>query len=322
MTTRTRKPSPDASAAQLAGHDGFSIISDEKLLQIYSTMVKCRQLEKRVRPLLEDGKRAGKDKAASGHEAAAVSVTIDLLAGDTIAPAPLDFLLNFIKGASLESVFREVSARTSGPASIAAQLEAAGTAALANKTKKNGKVVIAFLGDLPASLDVLDEALNFAGVHQLPILFVCRNGAASRPGSLKKKAKPEELALKAHTYGVPCIAVDGNDAVAVYRVATESIAHARRGNGPTLVECRTLDWPAQPKIGSGKPGSPIASRRRKTCDPIKSMEDYLTRKGLFSKEIKRKATAGFGDELDAAIAAAQSSPSPTRRSSNALARRP
>ena len=304
MTTRTRKPSPDAHAAQLTGHGGFSLITNQKLLQIYSTMVKCGRLEKQVRLLqknkhLKMNKRTGNSKASLGHEAAAVAVAIDLLSEDIIAPAPLDFLLNFIKGAPLTSVFRETLAGTSGALPLAVQIETAGAAAMANKTKKNGKVVVAFLGDLPASPDFLEEALHFAGIHQLPILFVCRNGAASPPRSLKKKAQPEDLARRAQAHGVPFIPVDGDDAVALYRVATESIAHARRGNGPTLIECKIVDRLPHPKLASG---------RRKAGAPLKNMEEYLTRKGLFSEEIKRKAADEFDGEMEAAIAAARSYP--------------
>jgi TPP-dependent pyruvate/acetoin dehydrogenase alpha subunit len=322
MTTRTRKPSPDANAAQLAGHDGFSLISNEKLLQIYATMVKCRQLEKRARVLLEAGNRTADGKASTGHEAAAVGVAIDLLAGDTIAASSLGFLLNFIQGAPLKRVVRRMSGRTAGARTIGAQLKAAASTALANKTKKNGKVVVAFLGDLPASLNFLEEAFNFAGVHQLPILFVCRNGAEFRSRSRKKTDMPEDLALKAQAYGIPCIRVDGDDAVAVYRVATESIAHARRGNGPTLIECKTLTWQTLAEAGPAKRRVPIAAKHRKASDPIQNMEEYLTRKGLFSKEVKLKAAAGFGTELEAAIAAAQSSPAPVRRALLAPPRRP
>jgi TPP-dependent pyruvate/acetoin dehydrogenase alpha subunit len=250
-----------------------------------------------------------------------VGVAIDLLAGDTIAPSPLGFLLNFIQGAPLKSVVRRMSGRTSGPSHLAAQLKAAGSAALANKTKKNGKVVVAFLGDLPASLDFLEEAFNFAGVHRLPILFVCRNGAASKSASLKKTVQPEELALKAQACGIPCIPVDGNDAVAVYRVATESIAHARRGNGATVIECKTLAGQTLAEAGSAQRRAPLATKRKEPGDSLRNMEEYLMRKGLFSKEVKLKA-AGFGTELEAAIAAAQSSPAPVRRALLAPPRRP
>jgi TPP-dependent pyruvate/acetoin dehydrogenase alpha subunit len=109
--------------------------------------------------------------------------------------------------------------------------------------------------------------LSFAGVHDLPMIFV------SHP-------KPVNTKLQAQAYAFPTIAVDGNDVVAVYRVACEAIAHARKGNGPTLIECQTL-----PSNG----------------DPILNMEQYLRRKGLFREELKKDVTVKFGKALDAAI---------------------
>ena len=84
--------------------------------------------------------------------------------------------------------------------------------------------------------------------------------------------------------------VDGDDAVAVYRVATEAIAHARRGGRPTLIECKP--WP----LADAQPG-----KRRKPTDPISNMETYLTRKGLFDKKFKSAVTTAFRRELNAAI---------------------
>jgi pyruvate dehydrogenase E1 component alpha subunit len=84
--------------------------------------------------------------------------------------------------------------------------------------------------------------------------------------------------------------VDGNDVVAVYRVATESIAHARKGNGPTLIECMI--------------------ERSKAHDPIRKMERYLKRKGLFSREMKFEVINGFTKHLDASIKAVRRSPFP------------
>ena len=85
--------------------------------------------------------------------------------------------------------------------------------------------------------------------------------------------------MKTKACSFPVIAVDGNDAVAVYRVASEAIAHARKGDGPTLIECI----------------------RTKAGDPLLNMEKYLVRKGLFSEEFKRKVAAGCSEKLDAAL---------------------
>jgi TPP-dependent pyruvate/acetoin dehydrogenase alpha subunit len=122
----------------------------------------------------------------------------------------------------------------------------------------------------------------------LPILFVCQNSLPTKPGSLKRQTRVEEIAAQA--CGFPAIPVDGGDVMAVYRVATEAIAHARKGNGPTLIECR--------------------AERSKAHDPILKMEAYLTRKCLFSEKLKLEVATSFTKELDAAIEAAKASPFP------------
>jgi pyruvate dehydrogenase E1 component alpha subunit len=119
-----------------------------------------------------------------------------------------------------------------------------------------------------------------AGTRNLPILLVCHSSSDC-----------DEICLKAQESGFPGVSVDGDDAVAVYRVATEAIAHARRGSGPTLIDCKP--WP----LSGHKPG-----HRQAAGNPIPRMEEYLTRKGLFNKKFKSKVTADFRRELDAALA--------------------
>jgi pyruvate dehydrogenase E1 component alpha subunit len=117
-----------------------------------------------------------------------------------------------------------------------------------------------------------------AGAKSLPILFVCHCGHDA-----------EDISLQAKNYGFPAVTVDANDAVALYRVATEAIAHARRGSGPTFIECK-------PWSLSGPGSSPRAT----AGNPILNMEKYLSRKGLFNKKLKSEVTANFARELDAA----------------------
>ena len=117
--------------------------------------------------------------------------------------------------------------------------------------------------------------MRIAGKRNLPILLVCHNDT------------DVDICQQAEDCGFPGVTVDGDDAVAVYRVATEAIAHARRGSGPTLIECKP--WPlAAPSIG----------RRSKPIDPILNMETYLVRKGLFDKKFKSAVVAAFRRELD------------------------
>lgn len=247
------------NAAALAGNHGFSLISNEKLLQIHAAMLRCRLLAERLRLLAEQGALVGFLKPQLGLEAVAAGVIIDLLPGDKVFPARDNPIVNLLKGEALETFLT----RTAKPR--ASQLNQAVRAAMKNKKTKNGKIVVAF-ADGEASFPA--EALEAARTQKLPILFLCRKSVLSA-----------DVVLKAGK--IPLLPVDGNDAVAVYRVATESITHARRGNGPTLIECIFAPSEAH--------------------DPISKMESYLTRKGLFDEELKRSAAAAFMHELDAAI---------------------
>jgi TPP-dependent pyruvate/acetoin dehydrogenase alpha subunit len=114
------------------------------------------------------------------------------------------------------------------------------------------------------------------------MLFVSHSNLATGPviGEVQSRRKANDL--KAQQYGIPSIPVDSSDAVAVYRVATEAMAHARKGNGATLIDCVTFSLDGN-------------------IDPIAKMEAYLSRKGLFREALRREVAAGFTRELDAAV---------------------
>ena len=252
MTTETK----EQNAAALAGHDGFSLISNEKLLQLYSTMLKCRLLAERAQPhYLHD--------ALIGHEAAAAGVLLNLLPEDAVA-APSNLIVNFIKGEPLNNLFDHVARPD-----FAAQLKLVLSAAQAGKTAKNGKIAVVFSN---SDSGPWRDALTQDSVERLPILFVFQANPTAEP-----------LHQNLVAGGLPQIAVDGNDVVAVYRVATEAITHARKGNGATLIEC-LFD-------------------RSEAHDPILKMEAYLTRKGLFREEWKLELASSFTRKLDATIEA-------------------
>jgi pyruvate dehydrogenase E1 component alpha subunit len=182
--------------------------------------------------------------------------------------------------------------------------------ALANKMKKNDNIAVAFSGDGSTSLGFWHEALNFAGVHDLPIVFVCQNNLWAESVNLSLQTKVPDISTNAQAYGFPGITVDGNDVVAVYRVAQEAIARARRGQGPTLIECKTYRWYGHSEIDPAKYRDPEEVERWKAKDPIANMEKYLAAKGLFTAEWKQEIVDGFNNELDAAIEIAEQSALP------------
>jgi TPP-dependent pyruvate/acetoin dehydrogenase alpha subunit len=240
-------------------------------------MVKCRALEERVQILFPRSKLTGKRGFAS-REAVAVGVALDLLPEDTVAASPGDLVVNFIwneiQGEPLNMIFARLNSRAARP-SRAAQFKLATIAAQANKAAKNGKIAVAF-STIGSGLS--PQALKAAGDRQLPILFVRQTRLPAEPPRGNKQTGAAEIS------GIPDIPVDGSDVVAVYRVSTEAITHARKGNGPTLIDC--IFEPSEAR------------------DPLLQMESYLTRKGLFSEEWKCQVAAAFKRELDDAVEAA------------------
>ena len=228
-----------ASMTEFASADrGFSLISNRKLLALYFAMMECRRIAEGSQG---KGRRASAD-SIFGHEAAAVGAAIDLLADDTIA----------------STLRPEAALKAINPlASFAPELALAARAALAGKN--NRSVSLFLLSSKHAAQSSWLRALTLAAEQSQPILFVL-------PGPPETSTKPrtfDAIQLKRKGYSLPAIRVDGNDVVAVYRVASEAIAHARKGHGPTLIDCR-LSIPA---------------------DPLQNMRNYLIGKGLDARAL-------------------------------------
>ncbi|MGD0938375.1 MAG: thiamine pyrophosphate-dependent enzyme [Terracidiphilus sp.] len=281
MTTRTKEAKAAATAA-LAGNNGFSLISNEKLIQLYASLVRCRMITERVRTLSKQHKFDGRNGGATGWEAAMVGVVINLQPEDSVAPSRSSSLANLIKDLRLDR--RVISSLLFGGATHEVpddELAAAIELAQSNQRKQNGKIVAVFRDRDEASGKCWNEALGLADADRLPMLFVSHPTIRSAPG-----ARAGILKSSAWSHGFPAIPVDGSDVVAVYRVATEAIAHARKGNGATLIECFT-----------------VLSNDIQETDPVLKMEAYLNRKGLFSEQLKCEVAAGFRGKLDAAVKA-------------------
>ena len=294
MKNSKRKAASDLQEAP-AKKKGFSLIPDRKLISLYASMLRFRMLEERMQSHLGKRSLARSRESLAGQEAAVVGVAIQLLPEDTIGPSSAALAANFVKGASLEKTLRPLfelkGSRVSSPqcdASFDLETGIAIGIAFANKNQKNGKISVTFLGNQHGRPDSWYEALHFAGAHRLPIVFVSQ-GSEPVPDTLRE------------SHVIPRIAVDGSDVVAVYRVACEAITHARKGNGPTLIEC--VPYGADGQTGarpSGTCNSTMPSGSNGS-DPILNMERYLACRGLFDKHLKSTIIAGFRKELSAAI---------------------
>jgi pyruvate dehydrogenase E1 component alpha subunit len=115
-------------------------------------------------------------------------------------------------------------------------------AALSAKVRKAKEVTVAFFGDGAAAIGVLHESMNMAAIWKLPIVFVCENNGYAQATPVEYALSSPHIVERAPAYGMPGVTADGQDAIAVWAAADEAVARARRGEGPTLIECKTYRY--------------------------------------------------------------------------------
>jgi pyruvate dehydrogenase E1 component alpha subunit len=285
---------------QAAVSTGGSLISDAKLKQLYSTMLQCRLLTERARRAHSRNGASAFYAASVGQEAIATGCAIDLRPEDTIASHESftsRIIAGLVKRVPLNATVAELYASGLPSTTTEAQLSAATGLALANKREKNTAVVVAFTGKAVTALGAWHEALALSARRRLPLIFVVENN--SRVKSAGARSDWEDFTRKAQSYGLPGITVDGNDVVAVYRVAHESLERVRQGDGPVLIEA--TGYRQTDQTGRGE------------HDPLTRMEEYLAAKKLFQLRWKNRLVEKFSLELDAAAKAARKMQQPRRK---------
>jgi pyruvate dehydrogenase E1 component alpha subunit len=239
------------------------LISNDKLQHLYVTLLRTRLLRAR--------NRLAGVAALVAREAIVTGTVTHLDDGDTILPVAGDRLAALARGHALRRVLASAPLAGVLPSAPTAEARFAIAAGYAMARKGARHVLLAFSGAGVTSLDALSPSLAYAAQHKLGILFVMETAAGA---DLSSPQHTNPLGL----YGIP---VDGNDVVAIYRVAQEAILRARRGVGPTLIDCKPwpLDGPA---------------------DPVRRIEKALERRGLPTDKLKERTLAAFDKELSAA----------------------
>lgn len=243
------------------------LVNNKKLRQLYVAMVKARVLDEYIAGVQRKVKGQRLD-STRGHEACRVSTAIELAWGDLVSDAQVGVVMDLLAGAKVGSLLRRVAALTSGTKERRARFagESAGArqlpwiedaddrlrmalgAALSLKTLKHANIVVAYVRSGELSGGVWRQVLALASKFELPIIFIVLPGAAA-----KKSSGAGSVCEKARSCAVPRISVDASDAVALYRVAQESIGRTRGNGGPVLIECVTHRLEGKQKQGLDDP---------------------------------------------------------------------
>ena len=288
-----------ATGAEIETTFDNPLIPNARVRQIYLAMMQVRQLEE---TLAKQKPRRPGSAAALGLEACLVSTSVDLGARDVVIDALAGGVVDFLRGATLESVVRKdgvakkrgfkascglaaklpnwpgveerLWAALGAAATLKAQREHADTGADGNTADSGVAVVYTRLGEVTPGL--WRRALTFAAEQDLPVMFVVLP-AVGRASAVKAGG----MSAIAHRHGIPGIAVDADDAVAIYRVAQEALGRARMGGGAVLIEC-------VPFVLEGARGLHKAS-----MDAIRGLEHYMLGRRIATRKWMERETKSF-----------------------------
>lgn len=306
-------------------------LSKEQLREMYTLLLKCRLVDERARVLFRQGKFKGNFYSGVGQEAIHVGVLYACRRSDWVGPSHRDMVAAVVKGVPVKSIIAQLFACVDSPdrgkttpahygnadyhiitpsSTIAAQWQLATGVAFGLKMQAKDDISFAFCGDGATSTGAWHEAVNFAAVHKLGIVYVVQNNLWAESVPLRLQSAAANLADKAAGYGMPGVVVDGNDVLEVHRVAREAIRRARAGEGPTLMECKTYRWYGHSEIDPAKyrPQEEVEAWRKR--DPIPRFEKLLREQKVLSEAQVKEIEAEIKQEIEAAVAEVEKSPYP------------
>jgi pyruvate dehydrogenase E1 component alpha subunit/2-oxoisovalerate dehydrogenase E1 component alpha subunit len=315
---------------------GASPLADtDLLLRMYREMKRVRLLDQRMVMLQRQG-RVGFYGACTGQEAAVIGTALAAAPGDWIFPALRENAIMLVRGFSIASYIAQVYGNLRDPlkgrqmpahissrsvnqvswsSCVGTQIPQAVGAGWAAKLRGDPMVSIGFLGDGATSEADFHTALNFAGVFQAQTVLVCQNNQWAISVPVARQTAAPTLAMKAHAYGMRAVRADGNDVLAVHQVLSESLEHARHGEGPSFVEL--LTYRVAPHSTSDDPSryrsnDDVEAWKRK--DPLDRLVRHLTAKKLLTAEADERFEQETLDEIKQAIDEVESYGPPDRSS--------
>jgi len=297
---------------------------------MYKKMLEIRRFEEKVYNLFTQNLIPGTMHLYIGEEAVAVGVCAALDVNDFITSTHRGHGHCIAKGASLKKMMAELFGKRTGyckgkggsmhitdksinmlgaNAVVGGAIPIAVGAGLSCKLKYPERVAACFFGDGASNQGTFHEGVNMAAVWDLPVIFVCENNLYAMGTRQSIAMKVHNISERAAGYGVPGVTVDGNDVMEVYGAAREAVLRARRGEGPTLIECKTYRHKGHSRFDPAKyrPGPEVEEWMAK--DPLILFKVKLLDKGV-PEEFFQKVEGDVKREIEEAVEFAQNSPLP------------
>jgi 2-oxoisovalerate dehydrogenase E1 component alpha subunit len=308
-------------------------LRDEDLLAMHRTMLLARLIDEAALRQNRMG-RAPFVVPVSGHEGCQIGTAWPMRRGtDVWLPYYRDLGVVLCAGLTPTQVFYGLFSKADDPSSagrqmpnhwgakdlgiishsspIATQIPHAAGIAYAIRFREEDAVAACWFGEGATSEGDWHEGMNFAGIHRLPVVFVCENNEYAISVPQSKQMAVHDVASRAEGYGMPGVVVDGNDVLACYGAMQQAHERARRGDGPTLIECKTYRFLPHTSDDDDKAYRSRAEvEEHKHHDPIDRFTAYVIEHGLLDHERVRTVRDEVKAEVDAAIDEAWDAPDP------------
>jgi TPP-dependent pyruvate/acetoin dehydrogenase alpha subunit len=292
----------------------------------------ARAFDDRVVVLHKQGRIAGGSFSQLGHEAISVGAALALGPDDVVAPMHRDLGTYLVRGITPARMMAQILGRATGVSGGRdANLHGCGDlslgimgfishlpqsmpvtvgAAMAFALRGEPRVAMTFFGDGSSSEGLCHEALNWAAVFNVPVVFICENNQYAYSTPLARQMRIADIADRAAGYGFPGVVVDGNDFFAVHEATVAAVARARAGGGPSLIECKTMRMRGH-AIHDNMAYVPRALLDEWTArDPIARFEAALREQGLLDGARLAELQARVAADIDEAQRYAEESPYP------------
>jgi TPP-dependent pyruvate/acetoin dehydrogenase alpha subunit len=290
-----------------------------------------RALEERLGILYRQGKILGGVYLSTGQEAVSIGAAYALGAGDVIVPSHRDLGAHLLRGIEPREVLAQYLGRVGGPSRgrdgnvhfgdvrrgdiafispMADGIPVAAGVALGLRRQGQGRVSMTWFGEGAASRGDFHEGVNLAAVLRLPVVFVCNNNQYAYSTPVHRQTNVPDIAARAPGYGIPGMVVDGNDVLAVHRAAVDAVVRARQGEGPSLIECKTMRVRGHSEHDDASYVSRAMVEAWRERDPIRLFEDHLRSWGLIDEASDTALSRRIAGEIEMAVAWAEASPFP------------
>src|SRR5437870_1127432 len=309
-------------------------LTPEQLLEMFYWLKLIRGFDERLSILVRQGKVRSGVYTGIGQEAIIVGTCFGLRREDFICPLHRDLGAFLMKGVDARTMMSQMFAKATGlskgrdsalhsgvnelgifgnTSMLGANLPVAAGIGYTFKMEKSDNVVVAYFGEGASNVGDFHEALNFAGVQQLPIIFICENNQYAYSVPLEKTMAIDDVAIRAEGYGFDGVAINGNDVLAVYQATQGALARARSGEGPTLVECKTYRWHGHSEHDKAFYRTDEELAMWKSRDPIPTFTTYLKDMHVLTDEKQADVEARVARTIDDAVEFAMNAPDPDPR---------